>query len=84
MYSDFLQDETAANKKWVGKVIEIRGIISSVGEAGDYISINLEAAPEGELTVASEKDLDSDFKHNKGDSISIKGKYRLPDGCKYG
>lgn len=75
LYRDFLQDETAANKKWVGKVIEIRGVISSVGEAGDYISINLEAAPEGGVNCSFlKKDLDSDIKHNKGDSISIKGK----------
>ena len=75
LYRDFLQDETAANKKWVGKVIEIKGIISAVSDAGNNISINLEATPEGGVNCSFlKKDLDPGFNHNKGDSISIKGK----------
>jgi hypothetical protein len=31
----------------VGKVIEVSGIISSVNESADYISINLKAATDG-------------------------------------
>jgi len=75
LYNEFLHSENAASKKWVGKVIEVRGIISAVGEGDSYFSINLEGAPEGGVNCSFlKKDLPPGLKINKGDSITIKGK----------
>ena len=75
LYNEFLHSEIAASKKWVGKVVEVTGIISAVGEGDSYFSINLEGAPEGGVNCSFlKKDLPPGLKPNKGDSITIKGK----------
>jgi hypothetical protein len=75
LYSDFQHDENLANKKWVGKVIEVSGAISSVNEAGKYISVNLAGSADGAVNCSIlKKDLSPNEKFNKGDSITIKGK----------
>jgi hypothetical protein len=75
LYRDFQHDETAANKKWVGKVIEVSGIITSVNESVNYVSINLKAAADGGINCSVLKnDLGSADKFEVGDSITIKGK----------
>jgi hypothetical protein len=75
LYSEFQHDEAAADKKWVGKVLEVKGVISSVSEAGKYESVNLAAASDGGINCSFlKKDMDSDTGFNKGDSITIKGK----------
>jgi hypothetical protein len=59
----------------VGKVIEVSGIVSSVNESVDYVSINLKAAAEGGVNCSiSKKDLSADETFKKGDSLTIKGK----------
>ncbi len=56
-------------------MIEITGIISSVAETGNYVSINLAATPEGGVNCSILKnDFRPDKRLNKGDSITIKGK----------
>jgi hypothetical protein len=75
LYNEFLNTENMANKKWVGKVIKITGIISSVNETGNYVSINLFATSEGGINCSvSKKELNSTDKFKKGDPIVIKGK----------
>jgi tRNA_anti-like len=75
LYSEFLNGESIANKKWVGKVIEITGVISSVSEAGSYISVNLSATADGGVNCSIlKKDLPPGNTLNKGDSVTIKGK----------
>jgi len=75
LFHDFQIDETAANKKWVGKVIEVKGTISSVNESVNYVSINLGATTEGGINCSLlKKDLDAEDKFSTGDSIVIKGK----------
>jgi hypothetical protein len=75
LYNEFLKGESAANQKWVGKVIEITGIISSVSEAGNYVSVNLAATSEGGVNCSVlKKDLPSGIQFNKGDSVTVKGK----------
>ena len=43
LYNEFSMNESKANQKWLGKVVEVNGSISSVTEAGNYISLNLAA-----------------------------------------
>jgi hypothetical protein len=75
LYLDFQHDENAANKKWVGKVIEVSGIISSVNESADYVSINLKALADGGINCSIlKKDLSPETKLKNGDSLIIKGK----------
>ncbi len=75
LYNDFLNSENLANKKWVGKVVEVSGTISSVSESGNYVSINLLATTDGGVNCSIlKKDLNANNKFNKGDSITIKGK----------
>ena len=47
LYNEFSKNEAQANQKWVGKVVEVKGTISSVTEAGNYVSLNLAAAADG-------------------------------------
>jgi|SRR5450755_4390482 hypothetical protein len=75
LYNEFLNSESQANKKWVGKVIEITGTISSVNEAGNYVSVNLGATAEGGVNCSVlKKDMPPDNKLKKGDLITVKGK----------
>jgi hypothetical protein len=75
LYHYFQVDEAAANKKWVGKVIEVGGTISSVNESVNYISLTLKATAEGGINCSLlKKDLDAEDKFKSGDSIIIKGK----------
>ena len=75
MYQEFLNNESRANQKWLGKVIEVTGKISSVTDAGNYISLNLGAAGDGGVNCSIlKKDLSANDKFNKGDSINVKGK----------
>jgi tRNA_anti-like len=75
LYNEFQRAENMANKKWVGKIIEVSGSISSVSESGNYVSINLQASANGGVNCSIlKKDLNPDDKFNTGDSITIKGK----------
>jgi tRNA_anti-like len=75
LYNEFLNSENIANKKWVGKVIEVSGSISTVSESGNYVSLNLKGSANGGVNCSIlKKDLDPGDKFNTGDSITIKGK----------
>jgi tRNA_anti-like len=75
LFNEFQHDEAAADKKWVGKVLEVKGVISSVSEAGKYESVNLAAMNDGGINCSFlKKDMDSNTGFHKGDSITIKGK----------
>jgi hypothetical protein len=75
IYREFSTNESQANQKWLGKVVEVRGKISSITEAGKYISVSLAATADGGVNCSVLKnDFPADEKLNKGDSISVKGK----------
>ena len=75
LYMEFAHAEDKANVKWVGKVIEVNGVIYEVGEAENYISISLAASGQGGINCSfSRKELDAADKFKKGDTITIKGK----------
>jgi len=74
-YNEFNTNEDLANKKWVGKVVEITGVISTLGENEKYFSINLQASETGGINCSMQKkDLISVTKPRPGDTIIIKGK----------
>jgi hypothetical protein len=75
LYYDFERGETVANKMWVGKVLEVTGIISAVQENSGYVSVSLSVVPDGGVNCSLlKKDLNPDIKLSKGDSITVKGK----------
>lgn len=75
LFSDFQQDETGANKKWVGKVISVYGKIAGVSGSGQYVSVLLQAGTDGGINCSLLKsDLKNENKLMPGDSIAIKGK----------
>jgi len=75
LYNDFSTNETHANQKWVGKILEVKGVLSSVTEAGNYVSLNLAATADGGVNCSVlKKDMPESNKISKGDSIIVKGK----------
>ncbi len=75
LYSQFSHTETQATKKWVGKVLEISGIISSISETGKYISINLRAGSDAGVNCnVLKNELESGEVLDTGQVITIKGK----------
>jgi hypothetical protein len=75
MYQEFSKNESGANQKWLGKVVEVSGRISSVSDAGKYVSVNLIATADGGVNCSLLKnDLPADEKFNPGDSVTVKGK----------
>ena len=75
LYHEFQSDENAANKKWVGKVIEVSGIVSLVNESAEYVSITLKATTEGGINCSLlKKDINESDTFKNGDSLFIKGK----------
>jgi hypothetical protein len=75
LYNEFAANENAAGKKWIGKVIEINGKISSVNDAGNYVSVILQASADGAINCSIlKKDLNADDHLKNGDSVTIKGK----------
>lgn len=75
LYHEFEAGESLANKKWVGKVIEITGTVSSVSDAGNYISINLRATDDAGINCSVlKKDLAAENRPKTGTRVTIKGK----------
>ncbi len=75
LFHEFQSDENTANKKWVGKVIEVSGTVSSVNESSGYVSISLKTTGDGGVNCSVLKnDLDPGDKFKTGDSVTIKGK----------
>ena len=75
LYNDFSTNESQANQKWVGKILEVKGVLSSITEAGNYVSLNLAAAADGGVNCSVlKKDMPQSNKISKGDSIIVKGK----------
>jgi hypothetical protein len=75
LYNEFQTKEAQANKKWLGKVIEVTGTITSINESGNYVSVNLGGGPEGGVDCSVlKKDLQPALNLAKGDTVIVKGK----------
>jgi|KBSSwiStaDraftv2_1062776.scaffolds.fasta_scaffold1982298_2 hypothetical protein len=75
LYGEFSRDETEANKKWIGRVIEVTGHISSVTEAGNYLSVSLGSGAGGGVICSLLKtDLKAGETPLEGQDVVIKGK----------
>jgi hypothetical protein len=75
LFRSFQKDEPAANKKYLGKVIGIKGIISNIQASTGNTGILLEASPMGGVNCSfSAVGAGTFTKLKKGDSLSLKGR----------
>jgi hypothetical protein len=75
LFNSFQKDEPAANKKYLGKVIGIKGVISEMEAGAGTASILMEASPAGGVNCSFSNAAAGIFKDlKKGDSIRIKGR----------
>jgi hypothetical protein len=76
LYGEYRADETAANKKLVDKVIEVRGMVSDLRQTDSTADIQLETGdPEGTIScgflLTGHKQMSLPA---KGSSVTIKGR----------
>ena len=75
LFNSFQKNETAANKKYLGKVIGVKGIISDIQANAGAGSILMEASPMGGVNCSFSNGSARAFKKlKKGDSLSVKGR----------
>lgn len=75
LYSDFENDESAANTKYLDKIIQVTGAVREIIKEEDKVSIILEA---GSLLGGITCELDDHSQHDiseisEGDQLSLKG-----------
>jgi hypothetical protein len=77
LYGDFNKDEKAASAKYLGKVIEITGVVKSKGGADEQhvdVTLGNEAMGEGTVSISLETDQVEKAKGVKeGANVTIKG-----------
>lgn len=72
LFSDYEKDETAANTKYLDKVLQVSGIIESVAENDDGIlTITLDANNDLSGVICQLENHNTTYK--AGDSITLKG-----------
>jgi len=75
IFSSFQKDEAAANKKFLGKVVEVKGVISDMQSGTGNNSILLEASAEGGVNCSfSTGSGPFPRQLKKGNIVSIKGR----------
>lgn len=74
LYKQFEQDETAANKKYAGKIIEVTGTVGSVQKDGSGLSVLLTAKDAMGGINCSMTNAET-ANTTQGKIVTIKGKY---------
>lgn len=74
-YSQYQSNETSADKKYLDKIIEVKGIVADVQQTDSSLSVELKATDSGGINCSitynkSEKPIAPE----KGTSITIKGR----------
>lgn len=75
LFNSFQKSESAANQKYLGKVVEVKGIISVIQTGSGNTNILMEASPIGGVNCSFSNTGGQTFKTlKKGDSLNIKGR----------
>jgi len=77
LYNQYQKDEAASNKKFLDKIIEVKGTVVEVQQAGNTISIQLDGGSSAGGVNCSIADHNKNNKSQlplKGDAITIKGR----------
>lgn len=74
-YNEFQQDENAANKKYLDKVVAVKGVVAQVEKSDTTMNILLRAGDEmgGVNCSISKNGINTLFVHTN-DSVTIKGR----------
>ena len=83
IYNEFSNDEPAANKKYIGKIIEVNGNVHAIEKDNANVSVMLSTS-EGMGFVVCRLDSTEalNFIGSEGQSLKIKGEcvgYMMPD-----
>ena len=75
LFNSFQKDESAANKKYLGKVIGVKGSISVVQTGSGNTNIQMDASPMGGVNCSFSNADEQTLKTlKKGDTLTIKGR----------
>jgi len=73
LQKDFENDETAASIKYINKILEVTGIISSVDKTGNTTTINLGTENGSSSVICTISGVDAPSEIKRGDEITIRG-----------
>ena len=75
LFNSFQKDESAANKKYLGKVIEVKGRISVIQAGSGNTNIQIDASPMGGVNCSFSSADEQVLKTlKKGDTLTVKGR----------
>lgn len=75
LFNSFQKDESAANKKYLGKVIAVKGMISAIQAGSGNTNIQIDVSPMGGVNCSFSKTDGQTLKTlKKGDTLTIKGR----------
>ncbi len=75
LFNSFQKDESAANKKYLGKVIEVKGMISVIQAGSGNTNIQIDASPMGGVNCSFSNADEQMLKTlKKGDTLTVKGR----------
>ncbi|MBS1599551.1 MAG: hypothetical protein JST75_15105 [Bacteroidetes bacterium] len=77
LFSQFQQDENAANKKFLDKIIEVKGTVMDVQQSGNTTSVQLDGGSGGagiNCSIAINNEKNKITLPEKGSVITIKGR----------
>ena len=75
LFNSFQKDESAANKRYLGKVIEVKGMISVIQAGSGNTNIQIDASPMGGVNCSFANVDEQTLKTlKKGDALTVKGR----------
>jgi hypothetical protein len=76
LFNQYQKDEAAANKKFLDKIIEVKGIVTDVQQSGNIISIQLDGGSTAGIncSITDDNEKDRAALPHKGAAVTIKGK----------
>lgn len=74
LYNQFQADEAAANKKYLDKVIEVKGTVTDIEQTDSTLSIELKGTDIGGVNCGITDVTNKKLSFQKGSTISIKGR----------
>jgi len=74
LYADFMQDETGANEKYLNKILEVTGVVSTVqnGRGGTSVLLRTSDPAHGVRCRFDQKPGQSERKYEVGESVQFK------------
>jgi hypothetical protein len=74
LYNQYQSDETAANKKYLDKVVEVKGEVTDIQKTDSTLSVELKGGDLGGINCGLADIIDGKDLPKKGNTITVKGK----------